>query len=101
MIKDEYTEKMNSIVDIITKETQETKNIVLPIIKELVTEIRSSRMSISNEVKTIIDSFRSLQQVTKYTNEIHNFTEAIIRLQKAIETMPPNIKVKLEDLFHD
>lgn len=89
-----------AFTEALLNEVDNVQKVVLPLLKEMLTETRAVRMAINQEVVMIVQTYGTLQQTAKHAEEMRKLAESIHQLTLVIESIPPHIKVKLEDLFH-
>lgn len=78
---------------------QEIENIdktMLPLLREYLGGVRDVRMSIGREVQDIANSTRTLAHLSRHTQEIKEFCDAIDRLSKILT---PEIIEKLRSIL--
>lgn len=75
---------MKTFNEALVQNIKEADELLLPLLKQYLNEVRGIRMSMAEEVRTIIQSARQLNEITRGNAALLELCETILKLDKAL-----------------
>lgn len=82
----ETVEAAKDSIEVLERELERASNLLLPLLREYLKDVRSIRMGFAEEVIHIINSSRNLNEIVKQTPNLIEYVAVIKQLQ---ETLTP------------